>query len=83
MDRTLKEGETAVRYIPKFREYGIAVLDGGDSSIEISFCPWCGSELPHSLRDKWFETLESFGLNIDSSSIPQGLESDKWWKAEK
>lgn len=26
--------------------YGIIVHDGGESSIEISFCPWCGANLP-------------------------------------
>jgi hypothetical protein len=83
MDRALKEGETAIRYIPKFREYGIAVLDGGDSFLQISFCPWCGSELPARLRDKWFETLESLGLAVDSPSIPQDLKSDNWWKSEQ
>ncbi len=25
--------------------YGIIVHDGGTSSIEIKFCPWCGSAL--------------------------------------
>jgi len=25
--------------------YGLIVHDGGSSFIEISFCPWCGSEL--------------------------------------
>ena len=26
--------------------YGLIVHDGGNSIIEISFCPWCGSPLP-------------------------------------
>jgi hypothetical protein len=25
--------------------YGLIVHDGGSSSIAISFCPWCGTEL--------------------------------------
>ena len=25
--------------------YGIIVHDGGSSSIEINFCPWCGASL--------------------------------------
>jgi hypothetical protein len=26
--------------------YGLLVHDGGSSSIEIKYCPWCGSKLP-------------------------------------
>jgi hypothetical protein len=26
--------------------YGLIVHDGGQSVIEIKFCPWCGSGLP-------------------------------------
>ena len=26
--------------------YGLMVHDGGDSAIEIAFCPWCGASLP-------------------------------------
>jgi hypothetical protein len=25
--------------------YGIIVHDGGESSVEIRFCPWCGTNL--------------------------------------
>jgi hypothetical protein len=35
--------ETAISYVPKFREYGISVLDGGSSFIVLRFCPWCGA----------------------------------------
>jgi hypothetical protein len=26
--------------------YGVIVHDGGESVIRISYCPWCGTELP-------------------------------------
>jgi hypothetical protein len=26
--------------------YGLIVHDGGESVVEISFCPWCGTRLP-------------------------------------
>ena len=41
----------AIHYYPKFREYGIPVLDGGSSYITMDFCPWCGTKLPISTRD--------------------------------
>jgi hypothetical protein len=28
------------------RGYGLIVHDGGSSTVEIEFCPWCGSKLP-------------------------------------
>ncbi|WP_425615575.1 DUF6980 family protein [Anatilimnocola sp. NA78] len=41
-----------IEYWPRFREYGIIIHDGGSSVMRIEFCPWCGSRLPESLRDK-------------------------------
>ncbi|MEK4905978.1 hypothetical protein NSQ92_02330 [Niallia sp. FSL M8-0099] len=29
----------------KDHDYGLFIHDGGTSSIEIEFCPWCGSKL--------------------------------------
>ena len=29
----------------KDNDYGLIIHDGGTSSIGISFCPWCGSEI--------------------------------------
>ena len=80
MSTNLETGETAIRYSPKFREYGIPVLDDGDSYIVIAHCPWCGSQLPTSLRDRWFEQLEKLGLDIDDPRMPEALRTDEWWK---
>lgn len=67
-------------YVPKFREFGIRHLDGGSSFNEIEFCPWCGSRFPGSLRDEWFDQLESMGLNIDDENLPEEMKTDLWWK---
>ena len=80
MERNLSEGETAIRYIAKFREYGIPVLDGGSSMIVIRFCPWCGADLPESLSDEWFELLASKNLELDDPAIPEDMLTDAWWK---
>ena len=79
MDKHLAEGEVAIYYIPKFREYGVKVLDGGTSFVLIQYCPWCGQKLPESLRDRWFDEIERFGLEPDDSEIPQKYLSDQWW----
>ena len=39
-------------YNPRFQEYGLMIHDGGSSVLLIHFCPWCGSRLPVSIRDK-------------------------------
>ncbi len=76
----LDDNETAIRYSPKFREYGIPVLDGGDSFITIQFCPWCGTSLPKSLRTEWFDRLERLRLDIDDPAVPAALLTDEWWR---
>jgi hypothetical protein len=35
-----------IEYLPRFRQYGILVHDGGSSMVTISYCPWCGAKLP-------------------------------------
>jgi hypothetical protein len=41
-----------IEYSARFNEYGIIIHDGGSSVCRIKFCPWCGSPLPESLRDR-------------------------------
>lgn len=82
MARHIAEGEVALTYIPKFREFGIKVLDGGESIQSIHCCPWCGKSLPKSLRDKWFERLDLLGLEPGDPAIPEELCSEVWWQKE-
>ncbi len=71
-----------VSYLPKFREFGIIIHDGGESSIRIDYCPWCGARLPESLRDEWYDRLDALGLEHESNEIPQSLLTEKWWQVE-
>ncbi len=80
MSSNLAGGETAISYVPKFREYGISVLDGGLSYIVISHCPWCGAILPPSLREDWFNEIEARGFEVGDVAIPAEFTSDIWWK---
>ena len=71
--------DVLVNYIPKFDEYGLIIHDGGSSSREIKFCPWCGSKLPASKRDAWFNKLEKMGFdNPAEQNIPMEFNSDAW-----
>ena len=80
MNQNLENRHNALIYIPKFREYGIRVLNGGSAFQEIQFCPWCGKKLPPSLRDEWFSRLEKLNLEPDDPKVPKELLSDAWWK---
>jgi hypothetical protein len=79
MQDHLADSEVPVVYNEKFREYGIRIMDGGTSVQTILYCPWCGRQLPDSLRYAWFERLNQLGLEPDDE-LPQALQSDAWWR---
>ena len=65
---------------PEFDEYGILIKDGGTSYSTISYCPWCGTKLPNSKRDEWFETLASLGFDDPcQQNIPEKFKSRDWY----
>jgi len=67
----------------KFNEYGLIIHDGGESYVEINYCPWCGCKLPKSKRELWFNTLEKLGYNDPvEQDIPEDFKSDKWYSRE-
>jgi len=37
--------DKTIIYNKKDNDYGLIIHDGGSSSIEFYFCPWCGSKL--------------------------------------
>jgi len=69
--------EGSIRYVPHVREFGIAVLDKGSSTITISYCPVTGKKLPESLADQWFDRLEELGLEPEDA--PTEMKSEDWW----
>jgi hypothetical protein len=82
MAQTIRDGETGLIYNPKYREFGIRVMDGGTSVILIRYCPFCGKSLPTSLRYIWIERLDSLGLESIDPAVPEVMRSDAWWKNE-
>jgi len=72
--------DNIIFYSAKFNEYGINIHDGGSSFIEISYCPWCGTKLPNSKRDLWFNTLEELGYDDPfNQNIPVEFNSENWY----
>lgn len=80
MGRHLSDGKVGIRYLERFREYGIKILDGGSAISMITYCPWCGVRLPPSLRDEWFDILGELGLEAGDPQIPEEMSSDLWWQ---
>ncbi len=82
MASVIASGEVAITYNSMLREFGIPYTDGGTSIQLICHCPWCGAELPASLRDEWFAEIRALGLEWGDPGIPEKLMSDAWWQPE-
>lgn len=70
--------DALVFFNPKFQEYGLIIHDGGRSTVEIYYCPWCGQRLPDSQRERWFDELEARGIDPWEDDIPPEFEDDRW-----
>jgi hypothetical protein len=85
MEKFLQDSKVPLEYYPIAREYGIKLR--GSSAIQLfDYCPWCGSKLPGSLRDEFFNILKvEYGVYTDfdikaDPKISQEFKSDEWWK---
>ena len=81
----LREKEKIIVYEAKFRHY--LLRPNYYSRYVIHFCPWCGAELPQSLREKHFQVLdEEYGMIAETNdyqndpNIPDEFESEEWWR---
>lgn len=73
--------DVLIIYVDRFAEYGIIFHDGGTAYSIISYCPYCGTKLPSSKRDIWFDELRKLGIDDpDEQDIPREFESGLWYK---
>jgi hypothetical protein len=79
----IKRKIAEISYSPKFRQYGINVVEDKNDSIKIEYCPWCGKKLPKNLRIEWFDEVEKLGLEPNSPELPKKYLTDRWWKLKK
>jgi hypothetical protein len=70
--------DALISFNERFVEYGLIIHDGGTSAMDISFCPWCGTRLPESQRDRWFNALEALGVDPGSQEVPAEYQSGRW-----
>jgi len=69
--------DRAVRFSTKYCEYGIAM---GGSTMRIAHCPWCGSDLPASLREAALAEVEWSGLDPAVDARTADLRMEGWRK---
>lgn len=66
-------------FMPKYDEYGLIIHDGGSSVVVLYYCPWCGSKLPDSQRERWHAELEARGIDSgDDDQIPPEFTDQRW-----
>ena len=87
MDSMLADDDVlySIKYDPKIRKYYLESLNG-PYIRSLEFCSWCGSKLPKSLKDEWFDILEQeYGLDDpgwpeQEQKMPVEFKTDEWWK---
>jgi len=65
-----------LRHNQAYGEYQINIMK--HATYSINYCPFCGSKFPESFRDKWFEELESKGIDPWEDEIPGKYKSAAW-----
>ena len=71
--------DALISYSARFDGYAIIIHDGGSSKISIHYCPWCGSKLPESQADRWFDELETLGFpDPFEADIPDVYTDHRW-----
>jgi len=68
--------DALVAYNEIFDEFGLIVHDGSAAYVLITHCPWCGTRLPESQRDRWFDETEALGVGDDE--LPEKYLSGAW-----
>jgi hypothetical protein len=85
MVNAVERNSSPIVYSPRFREFGVRdVGPMAEGAYTFAFCPFCGLELPASLRSEYFDELEALGfddLDIFTSDddLPAAFRDDTWW----
>jgi Domain of unknown function (DUF6980) len=73
--------DALIGYEPRFDQYGIIIHDRGRSSLTIHYCPWCGTALPDSRRDRWFVELAALVFDDPMRQpILEAFTTDAWYR---
>lgn len=84
--RELDDSRVPIRYNDKIREYGIQLHDDfGPTGVSdtMYFCPWCGTTLPTSLRDEWFDRILVVNPDFELfDEPPPEFRDGGWWRSQ-
>lgn len=69
--------DALIVYNEIMNEYGLIIHDGTASYLLIDCCPWCGTRLPASARDQWFDEVDALDLG-DGVPPPAQFLSGAW-----
>lgn len=73
-----------LKYHPAKRMYFL-LMEGKRGTI-LTFCPFCGKELPPELSGVYYDILQELGFEnpfaVRIRQIPKEYRSDAWWKAK-
>ena len=78
----IDRGECGIDYSSRFREFSLMVRPNSNVFQQLIFCPFSGKPLPASLRDPFFDTLETLGFVngiADVEKAPEEFQSEAWW----
>ncbi len=82
MSSFIEDERVQLLYISKYRSFGIRYWKSS-SYQEIYYCPWCGTKLPSSLNEKWYDELTELDYEPYSEDIPDKYKTDAWWRSNK
>ncbi|WP_417512870.1 DUF6980 family protein [Minwuia sp.] len=78
--------QTPFAYNPRWREYGIRMIDWERPTFEqplrydrIHYSPWCGRRFPKSMKDEWLHEMKRLKIAPDAEAPPWAYDSDVWW----
>lgn len=69
--------DSLIVYNEAMDEYGLVIHDGSASYLLIDHCPWCGTGLPESARDRWFDEVDALDL-AEAVDPPAKYFSGEW-----
>lgn len=81
LKRVLLQGQAALAYNDEIRELQI-FNKCYQWIIPIGYCPFCGSQQPDSLANRWEEELANLlGPDYSDEDIPSEFLSSLWWRS--
>lgn len=69
--------DSLILYNEVFDEYGLVMHDGSTAYVLLVHCPWCGTKLPESARERWIAAIDSMGLD-PAGEVPIAFRSNSW-----